>query len=84
MPTSNDEVLVADFWRVFCRTMGRTFAPGSYTQAQVGEWDSLRHVELMFELEEQFRVEIAPGTIVELFSDTDTILAFLRAQSAAR
>ena len=75
--------LEADFWRVFGRTMGRPFAPGRCAQAQVPEWDSLRHVELMFELEEQFRVDIAPEMIVELFSDTDTILAFLRAKGAA-
>jgi hypothetical protein len=75
--------LEADFWRLFGRTMGRPFAPGRYAQGQVAEWDSLRHVELMFELEEQFRVEVSPQEIVELFSDTDTILAFLRGKKAA-
>ena len=75
--------LEAEFWRIFGRLMGYPVEPGHYQQAQISQWDSLRHVELIFELEEEFRVEIAPQAIVELFSDTDTILAFLRARVGA-
>ena len=77
------EGMEADFWRIFGRTMGYTVAPGRYQQVQIPQWDSLRHVELVFELEEEFRIEISPQAIVELFSDTDTILAFLRAKVTA-
>lgn len=77
---SDNAALDADFWRVFGRALGRPVAPGRYEPAQLAEWDSLRHVELVFELEENFRVEIPPAAIADLFSDTDTILAFLRAR----
>lgn len=72
----------ADFWRVFSRAMGRAVAPGSYTPAQLPEWDSLRHVEMIFELEDSFKIQIPPDAIADLFSDTDTVLAFLRAKLA--
>ena len=41
-------------------------------------WDSLRHVELVFELEEAFGIDIAQADIAGLYSDTDTVLAYLR------
>ena len=63
--------------------MGYPFEPGRYEQAQTSQWDSLRHIELIFELEEEFRIEISPQAIAELFSDTDTILAFLRVRVPA-
>lgn len=75
--------LEGDFWRVFGRTLGRAFEPGRYEQPQVPEWDSLRHVELIFELEEKFGIEIPPQSVADLFSDTDTIIAYLRARAAA-
>jgi hypothetical protein len=79
---SDHAALEADFWRVFGRALGRPLTPGRYTPAQLPEWDSLRHVELVFELEEKFRIEVPPGAIADLFSDTDAVLAFLRAQVA--
>ena len=66
-----------EFWRVFGRVLGRNIAPGHYLRGELPEWDSLRHVELMFELEEKLRVEIPTEVIAELFSSTDTILSFL-------
>lgn len=73
--------LEIDFWRVFGRVLGRHLEPGHYTQAQLPEWDSLRHVELMFELEENFRIEVPNEAIATLFSDTDTVVAFLNANA---
>jgi acyl carrier protein len=64
--------------------MGRPIAPGHYRTADVAQWDSLRHVELMFELEECFGVSIPPARIADLFSDTDAILAYLCAEGAAK
>jgi hypothetical protein len=71
------------FWRVLSRALGRPVAPGRYSVADLPEWDSLRHVELVFELEETFGVSIPPQAIADLFSDTDTVLAFLRANASS-
>lgn len=79
---SEHTTLEADFWRAFARAMGRAVEPGRYEVAQLPEWDSLRHVELVFELEEKFRIDIPPDAIADLYSNTDTILAFLRARMA--
>ena len=76
------KALDADFWRVFGRALGRPVEPGSYSTAQLPEWDSLRHVELIFELEDSFRIQIPPEAIAELYSDTDTVLSFLHARVA--
>ena len=65
------------FWPLFGRVLGRPVDPGRYAQADLAEWDSLRHVELMFELEERFRIEIPADAIADLFSDTDTLIDFL-------
>ena len=78
---AGDETSLRDaprFWRVFCRVVGEKLTPANYRASELGQWDSLRHIELIFELEEQFEVDIAPESIVELYSDTDTILAYLR------
>ena len=73
--TSNVE---AKFWRILGRTLGRQVPPGRYAVADLQEWDSLRHVELVFELEEAFGLSIPPDAIAHLYSDTDTVLAYLR------
>ena len=65
------------FWRIFNRVMGTRLSPGSYSVESTAPWDSLRHVELMFELEEGFGIGISPEEIVKLYSDTDTIQTFL-------
>ncbi len=82
MQTERLPSLEADFWRAFGRALGHPFEPGHYRQAELAEWDSLRHVELVFELEEVFRLSIPPAAIAELFSDTDTVLAYLREHAA--
>ena len=66
------------FWRIFGRVVGRTVEPGNYTPGDVVEWDSLRHVELIFELEEHYDIDIDPEQIVALYTDTDAILKFLQ------
>lgn len=65
------------FWPVFARVLGRPVQPGRYAQAELPEWDSLRHVELMFELEERFRIEVPADAIAGLFSDTETLIEFV-------
>ena len=69
-----------DFWRLFARVLGRPVEPGRYAPADLAAWDSLRHVELVFELEEAFGLSIAQEDIASLYSDTDTVLAYLRAR----
>ena len=71
------------FWRIFGRIVGETLAPANYSAADLRQWDSLRHIELIFELEGQYEVEIEPDDIVALYSDTDSILRFLKARKAA-
>lgn len=71
-------MLEEKFWRQFSRALGRPIAPGRYAVADLPEWDSLRHVELVFELEEAFGLSITPDSIAALYSDTDSVLAFLR------
>lgn len=76
--------LEADFWRLFSRVIGRPLEPGRYDTAQLPEWDSLRHVELVFELEERMGVSIPQDRIAALYSDTDTVLSFLREHAPDR
>ena len=79
--TKPDE-LEAGFWRLFSQVMGKPISPGSYDKEQLSEWDSLRHIELVFAIEETFSVPVPRDQIAELYSDTDSILAFLREQSS--
>lgn len=74
----------SDFWKLFGRVLGRELAPGRYTRDDLPEWDSLRHIELVFELEERFGLEIDGDAIVALYSDTDAILDFLAAKTGRR
>lgn len=71
------------FWRLFSRVLGREVEPGRYDTGQLPQWDSLRHVELIFELEEAFGIQVPQDRIAALYSDTDTVLAFVREQLAA-
>jgi hypothetical protein len=80
---SESSLIDAKFWRVLSRAMGRPVPPGRYTVADLPEWDSLRHIELVFELEESFGVTIPPAAIADLFSDTDSVLAYLDANAAS-
>ena len=80
---STDSTIEPTFWRLFSRVLGRPIAAGRYAVADLPEWDSLRHVELVFELEETFAVSIPPQAIADLFSDTGTVLAFLRANASS-
>ena len=67
------------FWRVFSRVMGVEAGPDNVSREDLEEWDSLRHVELVFELEETFDVSVSPDEIVKLYSDTNTVIAYLEA-----
>ncbi len=66
------------FWKLFSRVLNRSVTPGEYSRETLPEWDSLRHVELIFELEEAFGINIDPNDIVDLYSTPQTIIAYLR------
>lgn len=70
--------LDSKFWRVFERTLGVQLERTRVSVKDLEEWDSLRHVELIFELEEAFDLNILPDDIVKLYSDTDVILSYIR------
>lgn len=79
---SGSDDLDAKFWPLFSQVIGHPLAPGHYDKAQLLEWDSLRHVELVFAIEETFGVAVPRDRIAELYTDTDTVLTFLREQSS--
>ncbi len=51
--------------------------PENVTTEDVGQWDSLRHLELMLELELEFHIEISSEAMPELVS-LDAIEAYLQ------
>ncbi len=78
-----DPAVERKFWRLFNRVLGCDVAPGAHRVDDVEAWDSLRHVELMFEMEEAFDLDIDPDDIVSLYSDTATILRYLAREVAS-
>jgi acyl carrier protein len=48
----------------------------------LSEWDSLKHLQLMLMLEEEFRVQVSPETMEQLTS-VERIVAWLAEQGAA-
>jgi acyl carrier protein len=81
--TSPDPDVTKTFWRILGRVLGRPITPGSYQRDELPEWDSLRHIELIFELEEAMGLQIDPDAIAELYSSTDALLDYLARHGAA-
>ena len=71
------------FWAIFERTHGRKFDRQSQTADVVEEWDSLKHVELIFELEQAFGLEFSPDDIADMYSNTDTILELVNRKAGS-
>lgn len=71
------------FWRILGRVLGRPVTPGSYRRDELPEWDSLRHIELIFELEEAMGLQVDPEAIAELYSSTDALLDYLARHGAS-
>ena len=72
------------FWRIFRRVLNVDHDSGTVTQDDTEEWDSLKHVELVFELEEAFELDISPEDIVSLYSNTDIVLAYLHQRAGGQ
>ena len=65
--------LRAVFQRVFrCDLPGSNFSP-----ADIEAWDSLSHIKLVMELEREFSLTIDSENIPSLYSDFETIRAFV-------
>jgi acyl carrier protein len=59
-----------------------TDLPENVSYSELAEWDSLRHLELMLELEQEFDTEISSEAMPELLS-LDAIEQYLRTEVAA-
>ncbi|MGB0748652.1 MAG: acyl carrier protein [Magnetospiraceae bacterium] len=62
------------------RVLRRKFAAWPIVAAEVEEWDSMKHIEVIMELEMEFDLEIDPEAIADLHSNTQVIAAFIDAQ----
>ena len=69
------------FWVLFERTMGRRYERANCAADSIEEWDSLTHVELIFELESEFGVQFSQEEIAEYYSDTNHLVDFLKSKS---
>ena len=58
------------FETVFTRTMGVDACQADYAMGQLTQWDSLKHVELLTELDEVFGIEIEPTDLWKMTSVT--------------
>ena len=66
------------FWPLFETTMGRKFDRQNQEVAAVEEWDSMKHIELIFELESEFDVQFSAQDIAEHYSNTTNLIDFLQ------
>ena len=71
------------FWPLFETTMGRKFDRENQEAANVEEWDSMKHIELIFELESEFDVQFSPKDIADLYSSTTSLIQFLQSRSSS-
>jgi len=77
----NDQDKEERFWQLFEETMERKCDRQCHEVSSTEEWDSLKHVELVFEMEREFHLEISPIDIAKLYSNTDVILNYLHNSS---
>ena len=75
-----DDAVKEKFWDAFKRVLDVDDCDAELRQENTEEWDSLKHVELIFELEEAFDIDVAPDDIADLYSDTNTVLSYLQRQ----
>jgi len=69
---------------VFRRALRCDPPEGNFKVSDLAEWDSLTHIKLVMELEMAFEITIGPDDIPGLYSDYDTVCAYVeRAASDA-
>ena len=66
------------FWPLFDTIMGRKFDRQNQEATNVEEWDSMKHIELIFELESEFEVQFSPQDIADHYSNTTNLIEFLQ------
>lgn len=66
-----------DLLELFHEIFDIQMSPDQITRDQIGSWDSLNHMKLMFAIENKFSVNIEPGMISKLHNDFETIYNFL-------
>ena len=69
------------FWTLFEGAMGRNFERKNREVASVEEWDSLTHIELIFELESEFGVQFSQHEVADYYSNTDSIIDHLKRET---
>lgn len=69
----NQDELLGLFHEVFDIQM----PPDQITRDQIGSWDSLNHMKLMFAIENKFSVKVEADMISELHKDFETVYNFL-------
>lgn len=71
--TVSEEVLREEVLRVVGAVLGRPVPDGSLRRESEPSWDSLKHIELLFALEEDLDVRFDEGELGAL-SSTDAII----------
>ncbi len=79
--TSSGEDTIDKFWNIFESVMGKPMDKQCQSVTSLEEWDSLSHVELIFEMEREFRIEFPPDDIAKMYSNTDIILEYIQEKS---
>jgi len=69
---------IEKFWEIFENVMGKQMGRQCQSVTSLGEWDSLSHVELIFEMERELEIEFCQDDIAKLYSSTDVILEYIR------
>lgn len=64
----NDEHIISTLSEVFNKTLGIKKFELSITMDEVQEWDSLKHIQLLFAIEDAFSIEIPFEDAIEMIS----------------
>lgn len=59
---------------LFDHVLGKQFFQDNVEASEVEEWDSLRHINLVIELEKTFGVIFTPDEIADMFSSSNVII----------
>ena len=73
----NASQIEARFWQIMSTCLDRPIGPEHVQVEDLEEWDSMRHIGLILELEEAFDIEVEPEQIGALYTRTDVILDYL-------
>ncbi len=78
---SNGVDKIEIFWKIFESVMGGPMDRQCHSVISLEAWDSLTHVELIFELERELDIEFSQDDIAKLYSSTDAIIKFINSNS---